>query len=363
MLIFVIILDLKKFDTYIKFFEEFKPTWLFTRDTYYYLNSKDMNSFFTSLNNYDYAFIKAKLENHIGLIKNEKNIPLISVISNPDNILGNWKNCNHSIYKNLTSIKVKSTDGIPNVEYACILIQFIYIFFSAFFTTVLAVSEDIVSIIQKIDPVGLNKSYKSCLIENLEDKDPWICCDYHLLKELKHGTTDTSRTQKLIKMHNSLIKPNDLVLFLGDITESEYFDQNNIKIIKQVSYLTKKLNGHMVMIIGNNDTGPIDIYLKMGFKEVYDKPLLGKKYLFSHEPQIMDNYPKDILNIHGHIHGSKKYYDMNAERHLDAYYGLYGKPMRLSELVKYYNSGKYDELEGNIKGWRDPRISLTPIKI
>jgi hypothetical protein len=101
----------------------------------------------------------------------------------------------------------------------------------------------------------------------------------------------------------------------------------------------------------------------MGFEEVYDKPILGKKYLFSHEPQIMNNYPKDILNIHGHIHGSKKYWDMDAERHLDAYYGLYGKPMRLSELVKYYNSGKYDELEGNIKGWRDPRISLTPIKI
>lgn len=356
------ILDLEKFDTYLTFFDEFEPTWLLSRETYSYLHSKEMFEFFSSLNTYDFNLIKTKLEIYSGLIKNEKEVPLISIIANPDNILGNWKDCNHTMGKHLTSIKIKSVNGIPNAEYACILVKFIYTFFSAFFTTVLAISEDIQTIIEKIEPVGMQRTYKDCLISNIESKDPWVCADYHLLKELKHGTSDTSRTEDIIKMHNSLIKPNDIVLFEGDITESEYFDQNNIKIIKQVGSLVKKLNGHKIMIIGNNDTGTKDIYLKMGFEEVYNRPILGKKILFSHEPQIMDKYP-GILNVHGHIHGSKKYWNMDAKHHIDCYYGLYGKPMKLSELINYYNSGKYNELEGNIEGWDDPRINVEPIKL
>ena len=55
---------------------------------------------------------------------------------------------------------------------------------------------------------------------------------------------------------------------------------------------------------------------------------------------------------------------MDAKNHLDSYYGLYGKPMKLSELVEYYNSGKYNEVEGNIDSdWKDPRIDVEPIKI
>lgn len=355
-------LNLEKFDTYLKFFKDLDTSWLFTREMYEYLRNKDMNSFFTNLDMYSVAYITIRLEKHCGLSENEEDIPLISIISNPDNIISNWKQCNHYISDFISTIKIKSVTSTPNAEYACIFIKFIFKLLSAFFRIVLNISEDVQAIINKIEPCGMKTNIPTCLIDNLEEKDPWIVTDYHLLKELKHGSTDTTRTENIIKMHNSVIKPNDLVLFEGDITEEEYFDMNIIKYIKMVSNLVKKLNGHKIMIMGNNDSGTKDMYLKMGFEEVYDRPLLGKKYLFSHEPQIMTKYP-GILNIHGHIHGSKKYYNMDAKNHLDSYYGLYGKPMKLSELVKYYNSGKYNEVEGNINNdWKEP-IDVKPIKI
>lgn len=356
-------LNLEKFDTYLNFFNNLDTSWLFTREMYEYLNNKDMNSFFTNLEKYSVDYITTRLEKYSGLIINEKEVPLISILANPDNIISNWKECNHNIGNMISTIKIKSVTNTPNAEYACVFIKFIFSLLSAFFRIVLNVSEDIQAIINKIEPTGLNKPVPGFLIDNLEEKDPWIVTDYHLLKELKHGSTDTTRTENIIKMHNSVIKPNDLVLFEGDITEEEYFDMNIIKYIKMVSNLVKKLNGHKIMIMGNNDSGTKDMYLKMGFEEVYEQPLLGKKYLFSHEPQIMTKYP-GILNIHGHIHGSKKYYNMDAKNHLDSYYGLYGKPMKLSELVEYYNSGKYNEVEGNVDSdWKDPRIDVEPIKI
>lgn len=355
-------LNLEKFNTYLDFFNNLDTSWLFTREMYEYLKDKDMNSFFTNLEKYSVAYITTRLEKYSGLIINEQEVPLISIISNPDNIISNWKEYNHNIGNIISTIKIKSISNIPNAEYACVFVKFIFSILSAFFRIVLNISEDIQSIINKIEPVGINNNVH-CLIQNIEEKDPWVCADYHLLKELKHGSTDISRTENIIKMHNSLIKPNDLVLFLGDITEEEYFDLNIIKYIKQVSVFVKKLNGHKIMIKGNNDSGTNEMYLKMGFEEVYDKPILGKKYLFSHEPQIMTKYP-NILNVHGHIHGSKKYFEMDAENHIDCYYGLYGKPMKLSDLVNYYESGKYNDVEGNIESdWDLKRSNVEPIKI
>lgn len=356
-------INLEKFDTYLDFFNNLDTSWLFNKETRDSLLEKDMNSFFTHLENYSVRFITDRLEKYSGLVVNEEDVPLVSVISNPDNVLSNWKECNNLICKNISTIKIKSTSNISNTEYACIFISFIFKLISALFRVILNISEDIQNILNRIEPTGMNKKYSSSLIENLEEKDPWIVTDYHLLKELKHGSTDTTRTEEIVKMHNSVIKPNDIVLFEGDITEEEYFDMNIVKYIKMVSNIVKKLNGHKIMIMGNNDSGTKEMYLNMGFEEVYDKPLLGKKYLFSHEPQIMDKYP-DILNIHGHIHGCKKYHNMNAKNHLDSYYGLYGKPMKLSELVEYYNSGKYNDVEGNVESdWNDPRTNIQPLSI
>jgi calcineurin-like phosphoesterase family protein len=185
---------------------------------------------------------------------------------------------------------------------------------------------------------------KSKIIFGVDNKlDPWVSADYHLLKELLKGhDTSLERSKELIKWHNSVVKPNDLFLFLGDLSESEFFDNPHTdpEILKTIISYSNLLHGKKIMFIGNNDTAPLDFYRKCGFSEIYVDPIITKKYIFSHGPiKVINN----ALNVHGHIHGSKKYWEVDWHNHVDAYYGLWGKPVKLSYLTSkkildmYYN--------------------------
>lgn len=183
--------------------------------------------------------------------------------------------------------------------------------------------------------------------------DPWISCDYHLLKELLHGGSEesTERSESIIEMHNAVVKPNDDFLFLGDISESEFFDNKkcvNSWIFEKLKSCCKRLNGRKIIIIGNNDTGPDDFYKQCGFTEIHHDPIITNKYIFSHGPV---NTISNKLNIHGHIHGNKRYWGIDYHNHIDAYYALWGSPVKLSQLTKkdiqsfYYNGCVTDNKE------------------
>ena len=174
----------------------------------------------------------------------------------------------------------------------------------------------------------------------IEKINPWISADYHLLKELTKGDTTCERSEEIIKMHNKYVKPKDVFLFLGDISESEIFDQNNKKYILKLIEMCNRLNGIKIMIKGNNDTGSNEIYKKCGFVEIYDDPILLDKHVFSHGPIITYN---NVINVHGHIHGSKNYWGVDPKDHIDVYYGLYGRPMKLSELDKFGSMLEYQK--------------------
>jgi hypothetical protein len=94
------------------------------------------------------------------------------------------------------------------------------------------------------------------------------------------------------------------------------------------------------MIKGNNDTGRNEIYKKCGFVEIYDDPILLDKHVFSHGPIITYN---NVINVHGHIHGSKNYWGVDPKDHIDVYYGIYGRPMKLSELDKFKTMLEYQQ--------------------
>ena len=174
----------------------------------------------------------------------------------------------------------------------------------------------------------------------IEKINPWISADYHLLKELTKGDTTCERSEEIIKMHNKYVKPKDVFLFLGDISESEIFDQNNQKYISKLIEMCNRLNGIKIMIKGNNDTGRNEIYKKCGFVEIYDDPILLDKHVFSHGPIITYN---NVINVHGHIHGSKNYWGVDPKDHIDVYYGIYGRPMKLSELDKFKTMLEYQQ--------------------
>ena len=149
----------------------------------------------------------------------------------------------------------------------------------------------------------------------------------------------------LIKNWNSVVDNEDYVYHLGDFglgTKDELIAIGN------------KLNGHKILVMGNHDHMSKTAYKECGFDEVYENPVLIQnpkchlpdginKLLLSHEPVNLGNND-DILNIHGHLHGCKKYYGVNCENHIDVFYSLYPRPMRLSEIIEFFKSGKYDGL-------------------
>lgn len=194
-------------------------------------------------------------------------------------------------------------------------------------------------VMPKADKSFLTINSKS-IISKIEKIDPWISADYHLLKELTKGDKTCERSEEIIKMHNKYVKPKDIFFFLGDISESEIFDQHNKKYIEKLIEMCKRLNGIKIMIKGNNDTGRNEIYKKCGFVEIYDDPIILEKHIFSHGPVITYN---NIINVHGHIHGSKNYWGVDPKDHIDVYYGLYGKPMKLSELDKFKTMMEYQK--------------------
>ena len=161
-----------------------------------------------------------------------------------------------------------------------------------------------------------------------------------MLREYRDGLNYLDNTLKIIEMHNRCVKPNDWFLFVGDISEQEYFDQNITRYLSVLQKYWNMLNGKKILIKGNNDTGSNEFYKKLGFREIYDFSVKVKDLLFSHAP--CGKLPPDVsLNIHGHIHGNCQYWGMSKNKMIDCYYGLFGKVLRLNELIDYYKSGKY----------------------
>lgn len=209
---------------------------------------------------------------------------------------------------------------------------------------VAAYCEDICKYFEMITPSAAKTRIsivQNSLMFNIDKLNPMISADYHLLREvLKGDRNDLSRSEGIINLHNKYVKPNDVFLFLGDISEEEFYEAGSDAIKRKLIMLCKRLNGRKIMIYGNNDTADIDFYHNQcGFVEVYKNPILTKKHGFSHGPIDTGN----VLDIHGHIHGSKQYWGIDYHNHIDVFFGLWGQPVRLSYLDQkqtqqiYYN--------------------------
>ena len=75
----------------------------------------------------------------------------------------------------------------------------------------------------------------------------------------------------IINQWNSVVKPNDLIWVLGDVS----FTKEGIKLVK-------KLRGNKHLILGNHDTFALDLYLEV-FNKVHGF-LRYKGFWLSHSP-------------------------------------------------------------------------------
>ena len=95
---------------------------------------------------------------------------------------------------------------------------------------------------------------------------------------------------------NSVVSPEDTVWHLGD------FGAEGCE-----APILSQLNGNILFVKGNHDVFSNDYYRSVGFREVYDYPVLLREFwLLSHEPlYVSENTP--YANIFGHIHQNPMY--------------------------------------------------------
>ena len=114
----------------------------------------------------------------------------------------------------------------------------------------------------------------------------------------------------MITRWNAVVGDDDTVYHLGDLGG-----------FGRESELISQLKGRKYLIKGNHDTQSNEFYRKLGFAEVYDKPvILNGFWILSHKPlYINDRTP--YANIFGHVHScpvvrdfSSHHYCVSVER-------------------------------------------------
>lgn len=121
----------------------------------------------------------------------------------------------------------------------------------------------------------------------------------------------------MVNSWNRTISPNDTVIVVGD-----FFDLNNCTG-PEASAIIEKLNGNIILIIGNHDKQFIDFYRSCHSDkiEVIEYPIIYKDFwMISHEPMyVNENMP--YANIFAHVHNNPMYktvssrsYCVSAER-------------------------------------------------
>lgn len=244
-----------------------------------------------------------------------------------------------------SSIKTMNEKQINNVTF---ITKRIYI--TAFILNELlsVIENSLVPFFKQITPKNQFSIYidPTKVIYKVDKLNPWVSTDYHLLKELRKAEGTLEFTRGVLEMHNRIVKPTDLFLFLGDLSESEFFTEKDLEAQKKVIETCRLLHGRKIIITGNNDLCDDNFLKKCGFFEIYRDPVLLQKFALSHGPIITK---PGIINVHGHIHGNKNYWIEHTD-HIDAYYGLWGGPVKLNFLL---NKKTIDLYQNGCKTNRD----------
>lgn len=112
----------------------------------------------------------------------------------------------------------------------------------------------------------------------------------------RHFKDIDHHNQTLIENWNSIIKPNDKVYHLGDVS----FGRDNLRHVR-------KLNGNKTLIMGNHDKYSVEEYIHFGFTKVVGC-MKYMEFVLSHIPIHPEMFEyRWEYNIHGHIHMKGKY--------------------------------------------------------
>jgi len=131
--------------------------------------------------------------------------------------------------------------------------------------------------------------------------DIWFISDHHFnhkniiaFSERPFATLDVMEN-KLVELHNMMVKPKDIVIIVGDFMFGGTVEGKRI---------LERLNGYKILILGNHDVH------RRKFKNLkYDEVYVCKELIYDGVTFSMTHFPlmeeTKGLNIHGHVHVGK----------------------------------------------------------
>ena len=182
-------------------------------------------------------------------------------------------------------------------------------------------------------------SYKpdfNTLFNNTDPSRIFLTSDWHLfINTYKDGKYQLINTQKIIKWCRDNIRPDDIFMYLGDISFRYATEEHQ----KKTQEIFKKLPGIKVLIPGNHDKMlGLEYITGCGFDYVFDQ-FQYDKLIFTHKPIKMDVYPHDYINIHGHIHNDRFYKTSDGSRNVNVFpYWFDNKPVTLKYVLDHWQS-------------------------
>ena len=139
--------------------------------------------------------------------------------------------------------------------------------------------------------------------------DRWYISDHHLghYNILRYGERPFANLAEmhdaLVQYHNELVKPQDHVSFLGDVTikrggrlDKEWFAAE-----------IRRYNGHKRLYLGNHDHWSAEFYGLVGFEKIYATWRSEEGFISSHVPLHPRSLSTATANVHGHIHQAPAY--------------------------------------------------------
>lgn len=125
--------------------------------------------------------------------------------------------------------------------------------------------------------------------------------DYHFFhqKVLEYTNRpfkdERSMRKAIIRRHNEVVKPEDTLYVLGDVT---LCPKENLSALGPV---LNAMNGKKHLILGNHDTGKPFYYEELGFTTVHTALRYNENVFLRHDPSAAIVAP-DKLWLVGHVH-------------------------------------------------------------
>jgi len=199
------------------------------------------------------------------------------------------------------------------------------------------------------------------LTENKTKK--FITADWHLgdprMEILGRPFSNASACIKtLIKLHNSIVSPEDEVIIIGDVCYKERPEA--------IKYL-KFFNGRKVLIRGNHDNVFSDNDLEDYFEDIIPDGQ-GLKFKIDDIPCYAVHYPtqgkKDMFTLCGHIHAAWRYQLNSFNVGIDANHfrpiNLATIPTHLKAITDFYDDDvwvAYNDINASYVGKRGKKGS------